>query len=122
MNLVTDIIIQQVDIPGPLGDSVTKILEYIPKLSLINGVDTLKILESGKSVMDSVLQPRLPDWSAEEPLSDRVINAMWFYLMNYRLADEEKIDETSVWYATRLFLVMTCFISLCIRRLYTATF
>ena len=100
MNLVTDIIIQQVDIPGPLGDSVTKILEYIPKLSLINGVDTLKILESGKSVMDSVLQPRLPDWSAEEPLSDRVINAMWFYLMNYRLADEEKIDETSVWYAT----------------------
>ena len=100
MNLVTDIIIQQVDIPGPLGDSVTKILEYIPKLSLINGVDTLKILESGKSVMDSVLQPRLPNWSAEEPLSDRVINAMWFYLMNYRLADEEKIDETSVWYAT----------------------
>ncbi|WOG94208.1 hypothetical protein DCAR_0313501 [Daucus carota subsp. sativus] len=88
----------EVDIPGPLGDSVTKILEYIPKLSLINGVDTLKILESGKSVMDSVLQPRLPDWSAEEPLSDRVINAMWFYLMNYRLADEEKIDETSVWY------------------------
>lgn len=85
-----------------MGESVTKILEYIPNLSLLNGVDTQKILESGKSVLDSVLQPRLPDWTANEPLSDRVIDAMWLYLMNYRLADEEKIDETSVWYAIEL--------------------
>lgn len=90
------------DIPGPLGESAIEILEYLPHLSQLNGVDASKILETGKSVIDSVLQPRLPNWTAEEPLADRVINAMWLYLMTYRLADEEKIDETSVWYAIGL--------------------
>lgn len=50
-------------------------------------------------MIDSMLRPRLPEWTAEETLADRIINAMWLYLMTYRLADEEKIDETSVWYA-----------------------
>lgn len=45
-----------------------------------------------------MLKPRLPEYNAGESLTDRVINAMWLYLMTYRLADEEKIDETSVWY------------------------
>ncbi|KAA8523324.1 hypothetical protein F0562_009747 [Nyssa sinensis] len=88
----------EVDIPGPLGESAVEILESLPNLSLLNGVNASKILESGKCVIDSILQPRLPEWTAEEPLSVRVINAMWLYLMTYRLADEEKIDETSVWY------------------------
>ncbi|KAL3332422.1 hypothetical protein AABB24_032809 [Solanum stoloniferum] len=88
----------EVDIPGPLGESATEIVEALPNLSLLNGVNTSKIMESGKSVVDSMLQPRLPEWTAGEPLTDRVINAMWLYLMTYRLADEEKIDETSVWY------------------------
>ncbi|KAE8682930.1 hypothetical protein F3Y22_tig00111234pilonHSYRG00209 [Hibiscus syriacus] len=44
------------------------------------------------------LEPRLPEWTAGEPLVDRVLNAMWLYLMTYRLADEEKLDETPVWY------------------------
>lgn len=88
----------EVDIPGPLGESAAAIVEALPNLSLLNGVNTSKILESGKSVVDSMLQPRLPEWAAGEPLTDRVINAMWLYLMTYRLADEEKIDETSVWY------------------------
>lgn len=88
----------EVDIPGPLGDSAVEILESLPKLSLLNGVDAAKILESEKSVIDSMLQPRLPEWTAGEPISDRVISAMWLFLMTYRLADEEKIDETSVWY------------------------
>ncbi|KAM7513056.1 hypothetical protein LguiB_011931 [Lonicera macranthoides] len=88
----------EVDIPGPLGESAVGILESLPKLSLLNGVNATKILESGSRVIDTMLQPRLPKWSPEEPLADRVINAMWIYLMTYRLADEEKIDETSVWY------------------------
>lgn len=91
---------EQVDIPGPLGESAAEIVEALPNLSLLNGVNTSKIMESGKSVVDSMLQPRFPKWTAGEPLTDRVINAMWLYLMTYRLADEEKIDETSVWYAS----------------------
>ncbi|CAA3019984.1 tubulin--tyrosine ligase 12 [Olea europaea subsp. europaea] len=88
----------EVDIPGPLGENATDILEALPNLSLLNGVSASKILESEKCVVDSMLQPRLPQWDAVESLADRVINSMWFYLMTYRLADEEKIDETSVWY------------------------
>ncbi|KAF7836810.1 tubulin--tyrosine ligase-like protein 12 [Senna tora] len=88
----------EVDIPGPLGGSATEILEFLPNISKLNGVSASKILESGKHVIDSMLLPRLPEWNADEPLADRIISAMWQYLMNYRLADEEKIDETSVWY------------------------
>lgn len=85
------------DIPGPLGESAVEILESLPKLSELNGVNASKILETGKHVIYSILQPHLPEWTSEEPLADRIINAMWLYLMTYRLADEEKIDETSVW-------------------------
>ncbi|KAL4613775.1 hypothetical protein ACB092_07G004600 [Castanea dentata] len=88
----------EVDIPGPLGESAIDILESLPKLSELNGVNASEILNTGKHVVDSVLQPRLPEWTAEEPVTDRIISAMWLYLMTYRLADEEKIDETSVWY------------------------
>lgn len=99
--------IKQVDIPGPLGENATDILEALPNLSLLNGVSASKILESEKCVVDSMLQPRLPQWDAVESLADRVINSMWFYLMTYRLADEEKIDETSVWWVfTLIFLLM----------------
>ncbi|XVE97893.1 hypothetical protein REPUB_Repub03eG0058100 [Reevesia pubescens] len=86
----------EVDIPGPLGESAVEILEFLPTLSSLNGVDASKILETEKHVVDSMLQPRLPEWTAEEPLADRVLNAMWLYLMTYRLADEEKLDETPV--------------------------
>ncbi|OAY54001.1 tubulin--tyrosine ligase-like protein 12 isoform X2 [Manihot esculenta] len=88
----------EVDIPGSLGSSAIEIVESLPNLTLLNGVDASKILETGKNVIDSILQPRLPEWAANEPLADRVLNAMWLYIMTYRLADEEKIDETSVWY------------------------
>ncbi|KAM7274477.1 hypothetical protein ACFE04_016343 [Oxalis oulophora] len=88
----------EVDIPGPLGGSAMDIIEHLPRLSMLNGVDTSKILETEKHVIDSVLQPRLPELTANDTLTDRVLNAMWLYLMTYRLADEEKIDETSVWY------------------------
>lgn len=88
----------QVDIPGPLGESAVQILESLPKLSLLNGVNASKILEMEKHVVDSMLELRLPEWTPEEPLADRILNAMWLYVMTYRLADEEKIDETSVWY------------------------
>ncbi|KAI9113866.1 hypothetical protein K1719_015117 [Acacia pycnantha] len=88
----------EVDIPGPLGGSAIKILESFPNISELNGVSASKILETQKHVIDSMLLPRLPEWTADEPLADRIISAMWQYLMTYRLADEEKIDETSVWY------------------------
>ncbi|KAF3620360.1 hypothetical protein T459_19654 [Capsicum annuum] len=73
----------EVDIPGPLGESAAEIVEALPNLSLLNGVNTSKILESSKSVVDSMLQPGLPEWAAGEPLTDCVINAMWLYLMTY---------------------------------------
>ncbi|URE47899.1 tubulin--tyrosine ligase-like protein [Musa troglodytarum] len=88
----------EVDIPGPLGNSALQILEYLPNLSFLNGISASVITETGKHVIDSALQPRLPEWAPSEPLPDRVIGAMWLYLMTYRLADEEKIDETPVWY------------------------
>ncbi|KAG6515417.1 hypothetical protein ZIOFF_025829 [Zingiber officinale] len=88
----------EVDIPGPLGNSAVQILEYLPNLSFLNGVSRSDITESGKHVIDSSLQPRLPEWGPTESLVDRVLNAMWLYLMTYRLADEEKIDETPIWY------------------------
>ncbi|KAK7281295.1 hypothetical protein RIF29_09135 [Crotalaria pallida] len=88
----------EVDIPGPLGGSAIEILESLPNILELNGISASKILETGKHVIDSMLLPRLPEWSPDEPLADRIVNAMWQYLMTYRLADEEKIDETSVWY------------------------
>ncbi|KAI4377813.1 hypothetical protein MLD38_015387 [Melastoma candidum] len=88
----------EVDIPGPLGESALFILESLPNLCLLNGVNAMKIIEAGKHVIDSVLESRLPEWKQGDSLVDRVISAMWLYLMTYRLADEEKIDETSVWY------------------------
>ncbi|KAK7304002.1 hypothetical protein RJT34_14973 [Clitoria ternatea] len=88
----------EVDIPGPLGGSAIEILESLPNISELNGIRASKILETGKHVIDSVLLPRLPEWKLDEPLADRIISAMWQYLMTYRLADEEKLDETSVWY------------------------
>lgn len=88
----------EVDIPGPLGESALEILASLPNLFLLNGVKANKIFETEKHVVDSALQPRLPEWNPDDPLADRILNAMWLYLMTYRLADEEKIDETSVWY------------------------
>lgn len=88
----------EVDIPGPLGNSAVRILESLPKLSSINGISASSIIENGKHVVDSALKPRLPVWTSSQTLVDRVVGAMWLYMMTYRLADEEKIDETSVWY------------------------
>ncbi|KAG9457314.1 hypothetical protein H6P81_001822 [Aristolochia fimbriata] len=88
----------EIDIPGPLGRSAVHILYSLPNLLQLNGVSASYVLDSGKHVVDSMLQPRLPEWQPSEPLTDRVISAMWLYLMTYRLADDEKIDETSVWY------------------------
>lgn len=62
-------------------------------------------METSKQVIDSALLPRVSEWTPDEPLADRIVNGMWKYLMTYRLADEEKLDETSVWYDLHL----TCF-------------
>ncbi|CAH9098466.1 unnamed protein product, partial [Cuscuta europaea] len=88
----------EVDIPGPLGENAFRIFEELPYLAVLNGVSTSRIYESGKSVLGSMLRPRIPEWKAGEPIPDRITDAMWLYLMTYRLADEEKIDETSVMY------------------------
>lgn len=80
-----------------------EILQSLPNVSVLNCIIASKILEAEKHVIDSKLEPRLPEWTADDPLVDRVLNAMWLYLMTYRLADEEKIDETSVWYALEHF-------------------
>lgn len=73
---------------------------------MLNGVDTAKIFENGKLVIDAMLQPRIPEPNPEDTLVDRVLGAMWLYAMNYRLADEEKLDETSLWYAMFLFFLL----------------
>ncbi|KAL3685815.1 hypothetical protein R1sor_003837 [Riccia sorocarpa] len=88
----------QVDIPGPLGNSALEIAKALPDLRSINGVEVDLILKKGMEILDSDLKPRLPTWSPGEPLVDRVLKAMWHYVMTYRLADEEKLDETPVWY------------------------
>lgn len=88
----------EVDIPGPLGDNALEILECLPNICLLNGVKASKIYETDKHVVVSRLKPRFPEWNPEDSLVNRVLSAMWLFLMNYRLADEEKIDETSVWY------------------------
>uniref|UniRef100_A0A7N0TS93 Tubulin--tyrosine ligase-like protein 12 SET-like domain-containing protein n=1 Tax=Kalanchoe fedtschenkoi TaxID=63787 RepID=A0A7N0TS93_KALFE len=88
----------EVDIPGPLGANAWEILESLPNISTLNGVDASKIIEARKQTVESMLQPRLPEWTAEDSLVVRVLNAMWLYLLTYRLADDEKLDETSVWY------------------------
>lgn len=93
------------DIPGPLGGTAIDILRSLPNISELNGISASKILETGKVVIDSALLHRLPEWTRDEPIPDRIINAMWQYLMTYRLADEEKLDETSVWYDMHF----TCF-------------
>lgn len=87
-----------VDIPGPLGGSAIEILESLPNISELNGISASQILETSKQVIDSALLPRVSEWTPDEPLADRIVNGMWKYLMTYRLADEEKLDETSVWY------------------------
>ncbi|KAJ3673647.1 hypothetical protein LUZ60_005639 [Juncus effusus] len=88
----------EVDIPGPLGERALHIIESLPNLSTLNKVSTSEIIESGKLVIYTELEPRFPEWSATDPVHERVISAMWRYLMTYRLADEQKIDETPVWY------------------------
>lgn len=88
----------EIDIPGPLGSSAVRIVESLPGLSDLNGVSVFKILEEEKDVVDAKLQPRLPEWCIGEPVADRILHAMWLYLMTYRLADEEKLDETPVRY------------------------
>ncbi|XP_078164148.1 tubulin-tyrosine ligase [Carex rostrata] len=88
----------EVDVPGPLGSCAIEIVKSLPNLSMLNGVSTSVIVESGKHAVDTALLPRLPEWDPVDPLPDRVVSAMWLYLMTYRLADEEKIDETPVWY------------------------
>lgn len=93
------------EVPGPLGESAVEILESLPNITVLNGVAASKILEQGKDSVDSNLEPRLPEWMPDEPIADRVLKVMWSYLMTYRLADEEKIDETSVWCALCLFLI-----------------
>lgn len=40
------------------------------------------------------LRPRLPTWQPGEPLVERVLRAMWQLVNTYRLATEEKLDET----------------------------
>lgn len=73
-------------------------MKSLPNLSILNGVSTSDIVESGKQVVDAALVPCLPEWDPMDRLPERVVSAMWLYLMTYRLADEEKIDETPVWY------------------------
>lgn len=75
-----------------------KILELIPELLQVNGVPAQRILEEELDILDSNLRPRLPTYSSADSLTERVLQAMWLYIMTYRLSDDEKLDESPVWY------------------------
>ncbi len=86
----------QVDIPGPFGSAVS-IGEALPNLYQLNGMSLSKILEGDKQFLTSDLKPRLHIWSPKEPLLEQVMSAMWQHVLTYRLADDEKLDETPIW-------------------------
>lgn len=97
----------QISIPGPLGHSARQIVEVVPNLQNLNGVPVALILDEEKEVLDSNLKRRFPAWSPKEPVVDRVMRAMWHYIMTYRLADEEKLDETPIWFVSLILLIMS---------------
>ncbi|KAJ7296034.1 hypothetical protein O6H91_Y148000, partial [Diphasiastrum complanatum] len=98
LNSLPSLQILEVDVPGPLGRSASKIAEALRNLAKLNGVDASQILEEDQQYVVNNLKPRLITCSKEEPLVERVLHAMWAYIMTYRLASEEKLDETPIWY------------------------
>lgn len=88
----------EITIPGPLGRNGMEILESLPNISELNGFKAAKFLEKGESVVVGNLEQRLLEWSSKEPVEERILRAMWAYLSMYRLCDEEKLDETPIWY------------------------
>lgn len=86
----------QVDAPGRLG-SLASIAEALPTVTDLNGFPRSKVLGGETEELQNSLRPRLPLFSKEDPLMERVMSAMWQYIMTYRLADEEKLDETPIW-------------------------
>jgi tubulin--tyrosine ligase-like protein 12 len=86
----------QVDTPGRLG-SAASIAEALPAVTELNGQPRGKFMGRGDEELNGNLQPRLPVFSKEDPLIERIMSAMWQYILTYRLADEEKLDETPIW-------------------------
>lgn len=87
----------QVDIPGRLG-SAASVAEALPAVTELNGHPRDKFMGGGDEELNGNLRPRLPVFSKEDPLIERIMSAMWRYILTYRLADEEKLDETPIWY------------------------
>ena len=85
----------QVDTPGRLG-SAASIAEALPTVTELNGHPRDKFIRGRDKELNGYLQPRLPVFS-EDPLIERITSAMWQYILTYRLADEEKLDETPIW-------------------------
>jgi tubulin--tyrosine ligase-like protein 12 len=73
------------------------IVEALPNLKQLNGLSVSKILEEGHENVKGNLRPRLPVVSKDSSLVERVMGAMWQYILTYRLADEEKLDDSPVW-------------------------
>ncbi|GAQ82856.1 Putative tubulin-tyrosine ligase [Klebsormidium nitens] len=89
----------KIDVPGPLGATLKDVADALPKVTLINGLERDTILAAkGSTPITASLHPRLPTWQPGEPLVERVLRAMWQFVNTYRLATEEKLDETPVWY------------------------
>jgi len=86
----------QVDTPGRFG-SVSSIAEALPTVTELNGLSRSKCLGGENEEPKNSRRPRLPRFSKEDPLTERVMSAMWQYILTYRLADEEKLDETPIW-------------------------
>ncbi|KAH7297146.1 hypothetical protein KP509_26G055800 [Ceratopteris richardii] len=88
----------EVTIPGPLGTTLIEIAELLPNLLMLNGVDAAKVMEHGENFIVGNLEQRFPEFSPNDSTEERILHAMWAYMMTYRLCDEEKLDETPIWY------------------------
>lgn len=77
--------------------TLASIVEALPNLKQLNGLSVSKILEEGHEYVKGNLRPRLPVVSKDSSLVERVMGAMWQYILTYRLADEEKLDDSPVW-------------------------
>lgn len=86
----------QVDAQGRLG-SAASIAEALSNVTELNGLPRDSFMGGGDEEPNSKLRPRLPHFSKEDPLIDRIMSTMWQYILTYRLADEEKLDETPIW-------------------------
>lgn len=94
----------KVDVPGPLGATASEVLQSLPFLDSVNGLAAVPLRPPGSEALGGTHSRSIKSlkrelsFQAGESLVQRVLDAMWQHAMHYRLATEEKLDESAVWY------------------------